>query len=156
MAEVIERTSMNVTPMTNILVVITDNPMKPLQTLYELIDNSIDSFARAKVLGEEIKNPIIDIKIPSILEIKKDEGVLSIRDNAIGLSYEETNGAVTAGYSGKNKYDTLGLFGMGFNIATGKLGVETHFRTTKGSDDYAIDVKINLKEMTRKNSYVTK
>lgn len=153
MAEVIETSTMNVTPMTNILVVITDNPMKPLQTLYELIDNSVDSFNRSKLLGVDIKNPLIDIRIPSIADIKKNRGVLSVRDNAVGLSYEETNGAVTAGFSGKNKYDTLGLFGMGFNIATGKLGVETHFRTTKESDDFAIDVKINLKDMTKRNSY---
>ncbi len=153
MPEVIEKTTMNVTPMTNILVVITDNPMKPLQSLYELIDNSIDSFKRSKIMGAEIKNPLIDIRIPSIAEIKSDTGKLIVRDNAVGLTYEETNGAVTAGYSGKNKYDTLGLFGMGFNIATGKLGVETHFITTKADDDYAIDVKINLKEMTKSNSY---
>lgn len=153
MAEVIEQTTMNVTPMTNILVVITDNPMKPLQSLYELIDNSIDSFNRSKLLGVEIKNPLIDITIPSIADINKNQGILTVRDNAVGLTYEETNGAVTAGYSGKNKYDTLGLFGMGFNIATGKLGVETHFITTRENQDYAIDVRINLKEMTRKNSY---
>lgn len=153
MLDIIETSTMNVTPMTNILVVITDNPMKPLQTLYELIDNCIDSFNRSKLMGAEIKNPLIDIRIPSISDIKKNKGVLTVRDNAVGLSYEETNGAVTAGYSGKNKYDTLGLFGMGFNIATGKLGVETHFITTTEDDDYAIDVKINLKEMTRANSY---
>ncbi len=153
MIEVIEKTTMNVTPMTNILVVITDNPMKPLQTLYELIDNGIDSFYRSKLLGFEIKNPLLDIRIPTLSEIKNNQGVLSVRDNACGLSYEETNRAVTAGFSGKNKYDSLGLFGMGFNIATGKLGVETHFRTAKESDEYAIDVKINLKEMTRNNSY---
>ena len=153
MREVLEQTTMNVTPKTNILVIITDNPMKPLQSLYELIDNCIDSFSRSKVLGVDIKNPIIDIHIPSLAEIKNGQGVFSVRDNAVGLSYEETNGAVTAGYSGKNKYDSLGLFGMGFNIATGKLGVETHFRTTKETDDFAIDVKINLKDMTRNDSY---
>ena len=153
MAEVYESTTMNVTPMTNILVVITDNPMKPLQSIYELIDNSIDSFSRSKLMGIEIKNPLIDIKIPSLAEIKSDQGVLSVRDNAVGLSIEETQKAVTAGYSSKNRFDTLGLFGMGFNIATGKLGVETHFRTTKATDDFLIDVKINLKDMTRNNSY---
>lgn len=153
MAEVYESTTMNVTPMTNILVVITDNPMKPLQSIYELIDNSIDSFSRSKLMGIEIKNPLIDIKIPSLAEIKSNQGVLSVRDNAVGLSIEETQKAVTAGYSSKNRFDTLGLFGMGFNIATGKLGVETHFRTTKATDDFLIDVKINLKDMTRNNSY---
>ena len=98
MAEVYESTTMNVTPMTNILVVITDNPMKPLQSIYELIDNSIDSFSRSKLMGIEIKNPLIDIKIPSLAEIKADQGVLSVRDNAVGLSIEETQKAVTAGY----------------------------------------------------------
>lgn len=101
MSDIIETSTMNVTPMTNILVVITDNPMKPLQTLYELIDNCIDSFNRSKLLGVEIKNPLIDIRLPSMSDIKKNKGVLTVRDNAVGLSYEETNGAVTAGYSGK-------------------------------------------------------
>ena len=63
MAEIIETSTMNVTPMTNILVVITDNPMKPLQTLYELIDNCVDSFKRSQLMGVEIRNHLIDIRI---------------------------------------------------------------------------------------------
>ena len=77
MSDIIETSTMNVTPMTNILVVITDNPMKPLQTLYELIDNCIDSFNRSKLLGVEIKNPLIDIRLPSMSDIKKNKGVLT-------------------------------------------------------------------------------
>ena len=115
MSDIIETSTMNVTPMTNILVVITDNPMKPLQTLYELIDNCIDSFNRSKLLGVEIKNPLIDIRLPSMSDIKKNKGVLTVRDNAVGLSYEETNGAVTAGYSGKNNHSKFPFQGRQYH-----------------------------------------
>jgi hypothetical protein len=51
-----------------------------------------------------------------------DGAQLKITDNGIGMTAEVLERAVRAGWSGNNPIDDLGLFGMGFNIATARLG----------------------------------
>src|SRR4030095_3737409 len=61
--------------------------------------------------------------------------------------------ALRAGYSDKNRYDTLGLFGMGFNIATGKLGKRTVVTTARIEDDFAFRVVIDLPKVVRSRKF---
>ena len=57
------------TPDPKVLIALTHTPMKPLDALCELIDNSIDSFNAAKIQGlPKIDTPIISITLPK----KKD------------------------------------------------------------------------------------
>ncbi|GAJ10695.1 unnamed protein product, partial [marine sediment metagenome] len=123
--------TINITPNPRILEVITNNPMPPINALCELIDNSIDGFMISEEKGDKIQNQFIDISIPSRKDLENNIGRLIIRDNGLGLSLEDANNALRAGYSGHEAIGKLGLFGMGFNISTGKLGKKTVFKTTR-------------------------
>ena len=113
--------TINITPNPRILEVINHNPMPPINALCELIDNSIDGFSKAVDLGIDIKNPTIDITLPSRTDLENNIGSLIVRDNGVGLTLKEANDALKAGFSGNEPIGRLGLFGMGFNISTGKL-----------------------------------
>jgi len=145
--------TINVTPDPRILEVITHNPMPPISALCELIDNSIDSFDVAKQNSIEIENPLIDISLPSRAEIEGGIGRFVIRDNGPGLSKEEANDALKAGFSGHVKIGMLGLFGMGFNISTGKFGKKTVFKTSRKEDDKIFCVTIDLPQLCKEQTF---
>lgn len=144
----------NINPDPRILAAITHNPLKPINALCELIDNSVDGFKNASRNGIEIENPAIHISLPRLSDIEAGIGKLTVSDNGPGLSMEDAKGAVTAGFSGnKNPLDNLGLFGMGFNIATGKLGQRTIFTSTRSVDDEQVSINIDIPEMIKNNSF---
>ena len=104
------------TPDPKVLIALTHTPMQPLDALCELIDNSIDSFNIAKIQGVPIESPLIIIELPTKKQLSDNSGVLRIQDNGPGMTATDAENAIRAGFSGNNPYDSLGLFGMGFNI----------------------------------------
>ncbi len=68
------------------------------------------------------------------------------------MTAESTERAIRAGFSGNNPFDTLGLFGMGFNIATGKLGRRTELQTFRAEQTSGTRVAIDL-ERIRANQH---
>lgn len=85
--------------------------------LGELIDNSVDGFLHALRAGQSIDAEIY-VDLPTA---DKPDAVVKIRDNGPGMTPDVLQKAVSAGWSGNNPIDNLGLFGMGFNIATARL-----------------------------------
>ena len=57
--------------------------------------------------------------------------MLTVKDNGPGMSLDQLENAVKAGWTGNNPLSNLGLFGMGFNIATARLGLVTEVWTTR-------------------------
>jgi len=151
-----EEVVLNLTPDTKVLIALTHTDIKPLDALCELIDNAIDSFSAARLQGINIINPCIRIDLPSIKEINSDEGVVRISDNGPGLTMESAEKALRAGFSGNNPYDTLGLFGMGFNISTGKMGSVTKFYSAREDSDRALEVTIDLNKINSSKDYKVK
>lgn len=145
--------TVNVNPDPRILVAITNNPIKPIDALCELIDNSIDSFIIAEKNGTPIPNPIIQIQIPRNAEIKNNEGKLIVIDNGLGMNLQQLVKALKAGYTDKNPFDRLGLFGLGFNISTGKLGKRTVVASTRVEDSKVVEITIDLERMVNENTY---
>lgn len=141
------------TPDPRVLLALANTPMQPLDALCELIDNSIDSFDNAKLQGIKIQQPVIWIDLPKKADIANDIGLLRIRDNGPGMTAEQAEKAIRAGYSGNNSYDTLGLFGMGFNISTSKLGRVTTFLTCRPGDTKHIRTVIDLEKINNTKSY---
>ena len=134
---------LNITPTPDVLIALTNTPLKPLDAICELIDNGIDAFRAADIAGTSVQHPWIQIHIPGEAEVKRGEGKIRIADNGAGLDMAGLEKALTAGFSSKNQFDTLGLFGMGFNIASGKLGKTTTVTTARKSDDYAIQTVLD-------------
>jgi len=141
------------TPDPKVLIALTHTPMLPLDALCELVDNAIDSFQVAKVTGIKIENPLISIELPRMSDIKSNAGIVRIRDNGPGMTPEMAEKSIKAGFSGNNPYDSLGLFGMGFNISTGKFGRVTRLLTARMEDQRAIEVLIDLDKINQSKNY---
>ncbi len=77
----------------------------------------------------------------------------SVSDEGRGMSRETLERSLRAGFTSKAGFETLGLFGMGFNIATARLGNKTEVRTTQPGDQYWLAAEINLLEMQRRGSF---
>lgn len=146
--------SFDLTPSPNVLIALTHTPMTPLDALCELVDNAIDSFSIAKLRGAPVIKPVVAIHLPKVAEIEAGQSVLRVQDNGPGMTEEQAERSIKAGFSGNNPFDTLGLFGMGFNIATGKLGRETRLTTwTQGSNE-AVSVTFDLEMLVQSKSYL--
>lgn len=148
-----EEVVLNLTPDPKVLIALTHTDIKPLDALCELIDNAIDSFSAARLQGVSISNPCIRIDLPSIKEVMNGEGIVRISDNGPGLTMDSTEKALRAGFSGNNPYDTLGLFGMGFNISTGKIGSVTKFYSAREDTEKALEVTIDLNQINTNKDY---
>ena len=144
-----QTTEITITPDPQILQVLSYLEMKPQDSLCELIDNSIDA------LNTNLADwaPIIAIDLPSRREAEEGTAILRVRDNGPGMTLEQVQDALRAGYSSKPRYGSLGLFGVGFNIATGKLGRTTTLITTRDSDDFAIKVEVDLINLRKAGNF---
>lgn len=148
-----EQDLLDITPDPKVLLALTQNPMRPLDALCELIDNGIDSFQAARLQGVEIRGRLIEVTVPGQAEVRQGNGIVRIADNGPGMDRDALANTLRAGYSGKNKFDSLGLFGMGFNIATGKLGRRTVVTTARPGDEQALRVTLNLPEIVKSREF---
>lgn len=143
-------TTLNITPSPRILEMIAEVDLQLHQCLSELIDNAFDELVDA-VEEASFLEPRIDVTLPK-KALSKDS-VISVGDNGRGMSAEQMRDALSAGTSGKQRFGSLGLFGMGFNIATARLGTLTEVRTGRVGDDQWVIATIDLLAMQRSSSY---
>lgn len=94
----------------------------------ELVDNAVDGFLKESRAGSSIAGAKVDVHLP---QADSPSATLRIIDNGPGMTPDMLERAVRAGWSGNNPIDSLGLFGMGFNIATARLGSVTEVWTTR-------------------------
>lgn len=119
----------------------------------ELIDNSIDSFREGELSGKPQQVRQVWLEVPGQAEVDRGEGLIRVRDSGPGLTAEQIAQAMRAGYTSKSKYGTLGLFGMGFNIATGKLGRVTTVTSARLEDDHAVRVELDIPKLLERRSF---
>jgi hypothetical protein len=130
----------DITPNARVLVMLGEVDIEPWQCIAELVDNSIDGYMR---YPDYSKGKIqIEIHLPTKQELENGKGCIEIRDSGYGMSKQDVINSVKAGWSGNKGYDRLGLFGMGFNISTARLGNKTTIMSTRANDKstYWIDV----------------
>lgn len=139
----------DLTPSPQLLEALGDIPYKPWQCLAELIDNSFDDFLTDPDRSEAQE---VWITLPKPTD---DDPIVGLLDNGRGMSLEMLQSALKAGYSGKRRYGSLGLFGMGFNIATARLGHHTEVRTTRAGDADWLIVEIDLRRLAQNDSFKT-
>ena len=149
-----EKKQLDLTPSPRVLRMLGQVDFKPWQCLAELADNAVDAFLTGREQGGTgVMFPQVNIEISSNTEILADAGTIRIADNAPGMDAELLERAVRAGYSGNNSVDKLGLFGMGFNVATARLGNRTEVWTTRADDDYWWGVRIDFDEMEKSDTF---
>ena len=144
--------SVDITPHPRILRMLGEIAFEPHKCIGELIDNSIDSFLNQRGVrdGEE---PEITIQVPHRNAIEAGGGRIVIEDNGPGMSLERMTDAARAGYSGNLPVDNLGLFGMGFNIATARLGRTTQLRSGVEDEHSWSIIEIDFNALQQQRNY---
>ncbi len=116
--------TLDITPTPRVLRTLGDIPFTLWQCIAELVDNSIDAFQESERKGLLITDPRIDITWSTDAVGAADKEI-TVSDNGPGMSIATLQKAVKAGYTNNDPIGNLGLFGMGFNIATAKIGDHT-------------------------------
>lgn len=153
------RETIDITPSPRVLEMLGEVDMSPEECFAEFIDNALDEGiegtpGRGQSGGSE--EPLqISIEIPSEYTFKNEyeSAEVIIRDNGPGMSKADLEKNVRAGYSDKNPVDEMGLFGMGFNIATARLGNRTTVKTTREGDDQWAVTTIDFRELKDKGDF---
>jgi hypothetical protein len=120
--------------------------------LAEFVDNSVDGFLEASLAGQLVESPEIHVTVPTANE---PTAKVSVRDNGPGMDPETLERAVRAGWTGNDPISRLGMFGMGFNIATARLGTVTRVWTTRAEDGEWHGLEINFERLMRQRNFRT-
>ncbi|WP_242908021.1 ATP-binding protein [Actinomadura terrae] len=135
---------MKITPSSRILRMLGEIEFDEWQCVAELVDNSLDDFTEIVRSGVPWAGGFkISVALPSP-GAKPSDAVVKVTDTGRGMSYERLEQSVRAGWSSNDRFDKLGLFGMGFNVSTARLGRRTRVLTTRPGDDQWIGVEIDL------------
>lgn len=143
--------TLDLTPSPRILDVIADVDMSIEECLAELIDNTLDELATARREEPGFEGGV-DIELPYAASVTSDSAI-SVTDTGRGMSVDQMRQALRAGSSGNDRYGSLGLFGMGFNVATGRLGYVTTVRSGRREDDYWTIATIDIQAMGSEDSF---
>ena len=135
--------SIDIRPSAQILKILGKIDYDNWQCLAELIDNAFDDFLEIKRAGLHWPDGFkVSISLPQGV-IPSDSEVV-VTDSGRGMDLETLNNAVRAGWSSNDPFSKLGLFGMGFNVATARLGQQTTVLTTRSGDSEWVGVHIDV------------
>ncbi|QKW33291.1 ATP-binding protein [Actinomadura sp. NAK00032] len=140
----------NVKPHGRILSVLGDIEFSLWQCLAELIDNAFDDFLSQG--GPGVDRPTVAISLPGRDSDLRTAEVW-ISDNGRGMDLETLSNAVRAGWTSNSRYGSLGLYGMGFNVATARLGRKTTIKTTRAGDPSWTVLTLDLVQLGRGDKY---
>lgn len=141
---------LDLTPAPRVLQMLGEINLEVWRCLAELIDNSIDGFIDASRSGNPINRPQVGVTIPTS---NSENARVQVADNGPGMSIETLENALRAGWSGNDALSKLGLFGMGFNIASARMGLVTEVWTTRAGDLEWVGVRIDLNELRATGNY---
>jgi hypothetical protein len=141
----------NLIPSPRLLEMLGNIPFKGWQCVAELVDNSIDAIINNRELDDFQRK--IAVSIPTKKKILANEPLI-IEDWGVGMTEIQLQNAVKAGFSSKNTGTDLGLFGMGFNVATARLANTVDVWTSTAEMEDEIGLSIDLQEMKRTGSFI--
>ena len=147
--------TIDITPSPRVLRMLGQIDFQVWQCLAELIDNSVDAFLQGRETGQGAMFPEVNVEVSARQDILAGRGSIKVSDNASGMAYQKLESAVRAGYSGNNSVDKLGLFGMGFNVATARLGNRTEVWTSRAEDSEWGGVRIDFDDIEAAGSFRT-
>ena len=141
-----QQVKIDVTPHPRILQVLGEIEFKPWQCVAELVDNAVDGFIDAAKNGYPIDTATVQVAF--------GQDTVVIKDNGPGMSLAELENAVKAGWTSHEPFGSLGLYGVGFNIATARLGSSTTIWTTKAGDKYWQGLELDLNKIVKGGSFL--
>ncbi|MBB3399692.1 ATP-binding protein [Rhizobium sp. BK060] len=142
----------NLEPSPRVLPMLGEINLDQWRCIAELVDNSVDGFLKQSREDTPVPNARVDVILPTA---DKEGATVRIQDNGSGMSVDVLEQAVRAGWSGNNPIDSLGLFGMGFNIATARLGSVTEVWTTRKGELEWHGLTIDFDELRRQRHFRT-
>ena len=145
--------TVDITPTPRVLSILGEIPFATWQCIAELVDNSLDAFASARRRGIVLEHPKVEI-CWSRDDVAASQREICVRDNGTGMSLETLQTAARAGFSSNDPVHNLGLFGMGFNIATAKLGDETCFLSATRDAPCWTGIRINFDELQKSGTFL--
>ncbi len=135
---------MDITPSPRILRMLGEIEFDEWQCIAELVDNAFDDFTEIMNGGQSWPGGFkVSVTLPGIASTLAGAEIV-VRDTGRGMTRETLEQAVRAGWSSNDRFDKLGLFGMGFNVSTARLGRRTRVLTTRAGDPEWIGVEIDL------------
>lgn len=141
--------TVDITPSPKILKMLAKIEFAPWQCIAELVDNSFDEFLNLKRVEHQWSEPLeVEVTLPSAAAAKKPDAVIVVQDNGRGMPIERVREAVRAGFTGNDPLSNLGLFGMGFNVATARLGAVTRFLTSRAGESDWVGVEIDVNSIS--------
>lgn len=133
--------TLDIRPSPRILQILGDIEFDPWQCIAELIDNAFDDFLEVARSGIAWPDGYkVSVTLPTVAGA---DGVIRIEDSGRGMDLQTLNNAVRAGWSSNDRFSKLGLFGMGFNVATARLGRVARVFTTRVEDSEWLGVEID-------------
>jgi hypothetical protein len=142
----------NLKPEPRVLPMLGEINIDQWRCIAELIDNAVDGFLKESRSGKPVVGARVDVFLPGA---DKEGATLRVMDNGAGMSPEVLERAMRAGWSDNNPIDNLGLFGMGFNIATARLGSVTEVWTTRKGDREWHGLTIDFDTLRRQRHFRT-
>lgn len=143
--------SIDLTPSPRILDMIAEVDLAVYQCLAELVDNAFDELRAARDQNPTHEHRV-DLQVPTANKVSTASEIV-VADTGRGMTAEQMRSALRAGSSGNQAFGSLGLFGMGFNVATARLGRETEVRSGRAGDESWVVATVNLDDMQRRDSY---
>ncbi|WP_137123124.1 ATP-binding protein [Segeticoccus rhizosphaerae] len=135
---------MDITPSPRILRMLGEIEFDEWQCVAELADNAFDDFSEILDAGQSWPGGFkVSVTLPGPGAGLSGAEVV-VRDTGRGMTRETLEQAVKAGWSSNERFDKLGLFGMGFNVSTARLGRLTRVLTTRQGDPEWVGVEIDL------------
>lgn len=135
---------MDITPSPRILRMLGEIEFDEWQCIAELVDNAFDDFT--EIINADQTWPggfKVSVTLPGpAASLTGAEVVVS--DTGRGMTRDILEQAVKAGWSSNDRFDKLGLFGMGFNVSTARLGRRTQVLTTREGDPEWVGVEIDF------------
>lgn len=144
--------TIDLTPHPRILEVIADVDMKVPECLAELVDNALDEIAEAQREDPGFEGRV-EIVFPYGSGKVSRESEISVIDTGRGMSVDQMRSALRAGSSGNSRFGALGLFGMGFNVATARLGTHTTVRSGRAGDAHWTIAEVDIRAMETQDTF---
>ena len=144
--------TVDITPSPRILRTLGEIPFQPWQCIAELVDNSIDAFAEAARAGTILPEKKITVTWSSDA-VGSASRTIEIVDTGSGMELAQLQNAARAGYSSNDPIHNLGLFGMGFNISTARLGENTRLLSATAESTEWTGIEIDFASLIRAKSY---
>lgn len=145
--------TLDITPHPRILRTLGEIPFQAYQCLAELIDNSLDAFQAAEDGSVALTEKKIVISW-SKENVQPNQRQINVVDTGPGMDLQTLQNCVKAGYSGNDPIHHLGLFGMGFNIATARLGEKTLVLSALAESPHWGGLEIDFDALIKQRKFV--